>query len=296
MAPQVRHGLLGTCLVVVAAATTMAADLLVYTASQSLLSRIYVLDESGSVIRYHEYENYILADLEVIDNQVYVVDWVAPAVFRVDLDSGELHQAVVDLSWLYLYGVAWDGTYFYADEWDLSRYTADGSYDSTASFDEDVMGLAWDGTHLWTLNDSNQIRCWDISAWPTVTEVAASGFAPPSPSCRGLWFDGQYFWTAEALDGSLGWIYQFDHGGAVVAQWLEPAFRGFAAARVLDPEPIFDDGFESGDAGAWDRQPTGVSKRCQAPRSEEVALRRCSRRANERPSRAECPALPASFP
>jgi len=245
-----RH-LIALSAVLCSAGSLVAGELMVYTASQGLLSRLYVLDGDGSVVRYHEYENYILADLEVLDNQVYVVDWVAPAVFRVDLESGELFQTVVDLSWLYLYGVASDGTYFYVDEWDLSRYTLDGDYDSTASFDEDVMGLAWDGAYLWTLNPANQVRCWDISAWPTVTEIAGNAFAPPTPECRGLWFDGQHFWTAESLDGSLGWIYEFEQGGTVVAQWREPAFRGFAAAGVFDPEPIFSDNFESGDTSAW---------------------------------------------
>jgi hypothetical protein len=113
------------------------------------------------------------------------------------------------------------------------------------------MGMAWDGAYLWTLNDTNQMKCWDISAWPTVSAVPANDVTPPSPDCRGLWFDGQYFWTAESRDGSLGWIYRFDHSGTVIDQWREPAFQGFASARVFDPEPLFEDDFESGTTSAW---------------------------------------------
>ncbi|NIW44714.1 MAG: T9SS type A sorting domain-containing protein, partial [candidate division Zixibacteria bacterium] len=95
------------------------------------------------------------------------------------------------------------------------------------------MGGAWDGQYYWTLTDSNLIKCWDLSGWPTVVEVPDSHFTPPSPDCRGLWFDGQYFWTAESKD-VLGNIYQFDHSGTIVNQWLEPAFRGWAAGVISD--------------------------------------------------------------
>lgn len=209
-----------------------AGDVIVFTANQSWLSRIYVLRMDGSVIDYHEYEYYIFSDLEVVDNEVYVTDWVAPAVYRVDLETGDLDLVIVDVSLLYLYDLAWDGTYFYAKEWSLNRYELDGTLAGSASFAETVRGGAWDGTYYWTLNDTGQIRCWDISAWPTITEVPENAFAPPSTACRGLWFDGEHFWTAESIDGVLGYIYQFDYDGMVAKQWLEPAFKGYAACVV----------------------------------------------------------------
>jgi len=113
------------------------------------------------------------------------------------------------------------------------------------------MGAAWDGEHLWTMDGDGRVSCFDISAWPTVVAVPGNDFSAPSPACRGLWFDGQHFWTAESIDGSLGWIYALDHSGAVVDQLLEPAFEGWAACVVRDPQPIFADGFESGDTSGW---------------------------------------------
>lgn len=104
---------------------------------------------------------------------------------------------------------------------------------------------------LWTLDDAGQVKCLDLSAWPTVTQVPGNNFSSPTPHCRGLFFDGTFFWTAESIDGALGYIYKFDHAGAVVAQWLEPAFNGWAAVVIRVDDPIFSDGFESSGTGNW---------------------------------------------
>jgi len=225
---------------------------MVYTANQGFLSRIYVLDMSANVLRHFEYVyEHTFLDLEVIDNEVYALDWVTAAVYKVDLDTGGLDLIVADFALDLVRGVAFDGTFFYLDELSLHRYRFDGTYDSTASFDEVVMGSAWDGEHLWTMDGDGHISCFDISAWPNVVAVPANDLSAPSPDCRGLWFDGEHFWTAESIDGSPGWIYRFDHGGTVVEQWQEPAFQGWAACMVRDPQPIFADGLESGDTSRW---------------------------------------------
>ncbi len=226
-------------------------DRIVYTAHQGFDSRVYILDMDGTPETYFHYSNFRLVDCEVVDNQVYLAEAFAPRVERLDLANGDLEVIIDDWSLFYFYGLAFDGTYFYVDEWDLNRYLIDGTKDGVAGFDESVMGAASDGTYLWTLNDVNQIRCWDISGWPAVAAVPANDFTPPSPHCRGLWFDGEYFWTAESLEDSLGYIYQFDRTGAVVNQWLEPAFSGWSACVVRDTGPLFADGFESGDTTAW---------------------------------------------
>jgi hypothetical protein len=214
--------------------TPRTGDVIVFTANQGWLSRIYVLAMDGSVVTYYEYEYFILNDVEVANNELYVTDWVAPRLYHVDLETGALDVVVDDWSLLSMYDVACDGSYFYIDEWDLNRYTLDGSYDSTASFDESVRGSAWDGSHYWTLTAENVIKCWDLSSWPAISAVSDNDIAPPSSHCRGLWFDGQYFWTAEHIDGVPGWIYQFDHEGGIADQWLAPAFQGYAACVIRD--------------------------------------------------------------
>jgi hypothetical protein len=152
----------------------------------------------------------------------------------VDLTTGALEVIVDDWNLISMYDVAYDGSYFYIDEWDLNRYTLQGNYDSTASFDESVRGSAWDGSYYWTLTTENLIKCWDTSSWPVMSPVPENDFAPPTIHCRGLWFDGQYFWTAESIDGVLGDIYQFDHNGGIADQWLAPAFQGYAACVIRD--------------------------------------------------------------
>lgn len=214
------------------AVPSLAEDYIVYTAHQNFDSRIYILRMDGSVYTYYEYANCRLVDLEVVNNEVYVAEAFCPLVYKIDLETGNEQTVIMDLSLYYFYDLAFDGTYFYVTEWDLNRYDINGNKDGTASFDEDVMGGAWDGTYYWTLNDAYEIKCWDISGWPTITEVPSNAFSPPTDSCRGLWFDGEYFWTAEAIDGSPGYIYKFDYSGNIIDQWLEPSFIGWSACVV----------------------------------------------------------------
>lgn len=226
-----------------AASGRYAGDVIVFTANQGWLSRIYVLRMDGSVLNYFEYTYYIFSDLEVVENEVYVTDWVAPRVYKVDIETGALETIVDDWSLYYLYDLAWDGAYFYAKEWSLNRYTLDGTFAGSASVDETIRGSAWDGVHYWTLSDEGELKRWDLSGWPTITEVPGD-FAPPTSTCRGLWHDGQHFWTAERIDGVIGHIYRFQPNGMIVRQWTEPAFAGYAACVVTLglPGDIDDDG------------------------------------------------------
>ena len=210
----------------------LADDFIVYTAHQDWPSRIYILRMNGTVYDYFEYDITRLCDVEVVNNEVYVAEAFAPRAYRVNLNNGDLDLIIDDWSLYYFYDIAFDGTFFYVDEWDLNRYFLNGTKDGVASFDETVYGSAWDGSFLWTMDDNDQIKCWDISSWPSITQIPANTFPAPDTSCRGLWFDGQYFWTAQSLDGMLGYIYRFDYSGAVIDQWLEPAFRGWGACLV----------------------------------------------------------------
>lgn len=225
-----------------------AEDMIVYTAHQTWPSRIYLLGTDGSVIRYFEYDFTRFCDVEVVDNELYVSDAFAPRAFRVDLDTGDLDLIIDDWSLYYFYDLGFDGTYFYVTEWDLNRYDRDGSFQGRTSFDRDVFGSAWDGSYYWILTDNAEIECWDLSGWPSLTEITDLGFLPPTPECRGLWFDGTHFWTAESKDG-LGQIYKFDYGGEIVESWLQPAFSGWAAGMIIDPlNRVDSDVADRGDA------------------------------------------------
>ncbi|UCG53352.1 MAG: T9SS type A sorting domain-containing protein [Candidatus Latescibacterota bacterium] len=214
--------------------TTHADDVMIFTANQEFLSRIYVLDTAGNVVDFHQYDFYRFVGMEVVEGELYVAEAFAPRVYKVDPETGDLDVFIDDWSLFYFYDVAFDGTYFYVDEWDLNRYDINGDYAGTASFDEDVLGCAWDGEYFWTLDDTNLIKCWDLSGWPSVTAVPDNNFTPPSPQCRGLYFDGEYFWSAESGD-TPGWIYKFDYSGKPIEEWVEPAFSGWGTALIEDP-------------------------------------------------------------
>jgi parallel beta-helix repeat protein len=186
---------------------------------------------NGSVINFYEYDWFLLGDVTVINNRCYATDWVAPCLYRVDLGTGNLTVVVNDPSLLSMYDVTYDGTYFYIDEWSMNRYDINGTKHGTTAFNGTLHGSAWDGTYYWTLNENHVIQCWTIN-WPQITEIPSNAFTPPTDYCRGLWFDGQYFWTAECISGTTGHIYQFSDNGTIINQWNEPVFGGWAACVI----------------------------------------------------------------
>jgi len=217
---------------------TGAEDRIIFTANQEFLSRIYVLSMTGAVEHYHEYEFYRWCDMEIVDGELYVADAFAPRVYRVDVDTGDLELVIDDWSLYYFYGLAFDGQYFYLEEWDMNRYTIDGSKDGTAGFTGDVFGSAWDGEHLFTLDDSGVAEAWDVSGWPSLARAPGSDVPVPSYACRGLFFDGDHFWSAESREDTLGQIYRFAENGTVVSQWTAPAYRGWGACLLPDPTGV----------------------------------------------------------
>ncbi len=108
------------------AGTDVDHQYLVFVANQSWFSRIYLMEMNGSVVTYHEYEYYIFSDVTVVNNELYVADWVAPALYCLDPFTGALDIVVSDLWLNSMYDVAWDGEFFYIDEWDLNRYDING--------------------------------------------------------------------------------------------------------------------------------------------------------------------------
>ena len=126
----------------VSGAGCRSADVMVFTANQSWLSRIYVLSMDGAVLDYFEYEYFIFSDVEIVNNELYVTDWVAPRLYKVDIATGALEVIVDDWNLLSMYDVACDGEYFYLDEWSLNRYTLTGDFAGSTSFSESVRGGA----------------------------------------------------------------------------------------------------------------------------------------------------------
>ncbi|MBD3277980.1 MAG: hypothetical protein GF388_06760 [Candidatus Aegiribacteria sp.] len=187
------------------------------------------MNMDGQVLDWHQYEFYRLCDLEVVDGEVHVVDAFAPRSFVVDLQTWELETIIDDLSLYYFYDLAFDGVYLYVTEWDMNRYLPDGTKDSSAGFDYDSYGSCFAEGFLWTLSEDGLIHCWTVQEWPDLEEVTSAAFSPPADSCRGLWHDGDYFWTAQAFESSAGNIYRFDSEGTVIDQWQAPAFTGWSA-------------------------------------------------------------------
>ena len=135
-------------------------------------------------------------------------------------------------------GVHYDGDdqYLYVTEWDMNRYLPDGTKDSSAGFDNDSYGSCFAEGFLWTLCEDGLIHCWSVQEWPDLEEVTSAAFSPPADSCRGLWHDGDYFWSAQAFESAAGNIYRFDSEGTVIDQWQAPAFTGWSAC-VYDGYP-----------------------------------------------------------
>jgi hypothetical protein len=214
-------------------------DVIVFTCHQDFNSRIYILGMDGSVYDWFQYDMYRLCDLEVVSGEVHVVDAFAPRSYTLDLQNGDLDLIIDDWSLFYFYDIAFDGAYLYVTEWDLNRYLPNGSGASSASFSYDTFGSTYCDDRLWTLNEDEMIRAWDISGWPYIEEDSLLAFEPPSSACRGLSIDGEYFWSADALENQTGYIYCFDRFGTVIQQINEPAFTGWAACRVSGYQSAF---------------------------------------------------------
>jgi hypothetical protein len=213
-------------------------DVIIYTATQDWppISWVYILSMDGTVLFFHTYyDMYLFNDVEVVDNEVYVADWIAPRLYKVNISTGDLTVVIDDWSLYSMYDVAYDGSFFYINEWNLNRYTLDGVKDGYISFNFNVRGGAWDQTHYWTLLNTSEIKCWDITAWPTINEVPENSFFAPTSACRGLWHDGTSFWTAERNEGGNGYIYQFDNNGTIINQIPEPLCKGYAACVIKVP-------------------------------------------------------------
>lgn len=235
-----KRSLLFACFVIVlwGSVFSQKQEYIVFTASQDFLSRIYVLNMDGSVHTYHEYMNYRWMDMTVIDNEVYVAEAFMPGIYKVDIFTGYLTLIMHDFSLYYFYGLAWDGTYFYVKEWSMNRYDISGNSYGSASFAHSVYGATFKDGYYWMIGNENLVRCYDFSGWPNLVEIPGNQFFPPSADCRGLWYDGENFWTAESVENQLGKIYKFDQQGQVVQQWWAPAFRGWGAVKVSFPSPV----------------------------------------------------------
>ena len=215
---------------------SISVDTLIQTAHQTFNSRIYLMDGQGSTLNYYEYENYRLVDMTIADDEVYVADAFGPVVLKVDLETGTLEQFILELPHTAYYGLAYDSTFFYVEDFGvLYRYDEQGEQQSSTSFGETIFGMAWDGQYLWTIiEEDDMVRCWDLSAWPELTEIEDNAIAKPSDACRGLFFDGEYFWTSEAHETIPGNSYRFDHEGNIIETHENANQVGWGIAAKLD--------------------------------------------------------------
>jgi len=211
------------------------SNIVVYSAHQSSNSRIVLISFDNTVLNKYDYSNKKFLDLEVVDNELYALDTINPSVYRINVDNGDLELVINDPNLINPYSLVYAGNYFYIVGSNLNRYDMFGNFQGTANFNETVYGAAWDGVFYWVLTDNNQIKCYDLSNWPNIIEGPFPTITPPSQECRGLFFDGAYFWTAEYFSSSLGNIYQFDYNQNIVKQLTEPYVIGWSACTVAVP-------------------------------------------------------------
>ena len=215
-------------LLIAVSGVSIAMDVIVYTCYQGFNSRVYIMDMNGTVLDWFQYDNYRLCDLELVNDEVHIVDAFAPRSFILDLETGDLDLIIDDWSLFYFYDIAFDGNYLYVTEWDMNRYLPDGTKDSSTGYDGTILGSTYFNERLYTLTEDTLIQCWDISQWPEMTLDPASVITPPTPDCRGLSNDGEYFWTAESKEDQFGLIYCFNTTGTIITQINEPAYSGWA--------------------------------------------------------------------
>ncbi len=94
----------------------MADDIMMFTANQEFLSRIYLLDTAGTVTDHHQYDFYRWVGMEVVNGELYVAEAFAPRVYKVDPVTGDLEVFIDDWTLYYFYDVAFDGEYFWSAE------------------------------------------------------------------------------------------------------------------------------------------------------------------------------------
>ena len=254
------HKLLGIFLILSMGLTLQSqpADTLIQTAHQVFNSRIYLMDGQGNTMNYYDYENYRMVGMTIAGGELYVADAFGPVVLKVDLEDGSLENFILELPHTAYYGLAHDSNYFYVEDFGtLYRYDEQGEQQSSTSFGETIFGMAWDGQYLWTIvEDDDMIRCWDLSGWPELTEVEENAVAKPSGACRGLFYDGAYFWTSESLEAVAGEIYRLDHEGNIVETYDNASNIGWGVAALLDNTSTGRPGFalSSNAAGYYNEQ------------------------------------------
>lgn len=210
-------------------AEALAERVIVYNGVDEFDSRVYLIFADGSS-SYFEYPVYRFADIEIVNNEVYLAEAFAPRVYKMNIKTGELKVVVDDWSLFVFYGIFNDGQYFYVREENLRRYTMAGKFESSAKFSEKILGSAWDGRYMWTMNE-NALKSWDISQWPKITETTLASVAAPAENCRGLWHDGHALWTVcRANAGNQ--IIQFTTDGKSIEKTEHQGFPGWAAGFV----------------------------------------------------------------
>ena len=211
------------------------SNIVVYSAHQNLNSRIVLINNDNMVINKFDYSNKKFLDLEVVNNIVYALEALNPSVYRINIETGNTELIIDDSNLNNPYSLAFGNNYFYIVDDRLNRYDVNGNFQGSADLNETVYGASWDGVFYWILNNNNKIKCYDLSNWPNIVEGPFPTINTPSSKCRGLFFDGMNFWTAEYDNNAVGKIYKIDYLGNVIKELVEPYIIGWSACTVAVP-------------------------------------------------------------
>ncbi|UCE20052.1 MAG: putative Ig domain-containing protein [Gemmatimonadota bacterium] len=99
--------------------------------------------------------------------------------------------------------------------------------------DNTLRDLCWDGTHLWTMNISGEIKKYTTSGVleETVTDLLPRGW--------GITFDGSHLWASDPQTDKIYQIALSDDSDPPGAPLIQSATHSFDSAWYSDPDPVF---------------------------------------------------------
>jgi hypothetical protein len=111
--------------------------------------------------------------------------------------------------------------------------TEGGLRDNFIPGDNTIRDLAWDGTRLWTMNTSGEMKKYTVSGVleTTVTGLLTGGW--------GIAFDGSHLWASDPGTDKIYRISVTNDSDPPGAPVIESATHPFEAVWYSDPDPVF---------------------------------------------------------